>query len=65
MISLDRKVEEEEGSWPVEQHYLDEFLEGDVRHTGNHTEDIVREDGRHEADFKQATEARAIIILAI
>ena len=44
--------EEEEGSRPVEQYHLDEFFESDVGHTGNHTEDIVREDGRHEADFK-------------
>lgn len=53
--------EEEEGSWPVEQHNLDEFFEGDVGHTGNHTEDIVWKDGRHEADFQQATKTWAII----
>ena len=44
--------EEEEGSRPVEQYHLDEFFEGDIGHTGNHTEDIVWEDGCHEADFK-------------
>ena len=44
--------EEEEGSRPVEHYHFDKFFEGDVGHTGNHTENIVWEDRCHEADFK-------------